>query len=84
MGPFLTALGNAAQGTWQFIGGGIEIIAAGAGSAGTTIVSASSKLGAGANRLRLEPFGSARSACHGPQRPLHAGLCPFRAARDHD
>ena len=47
MGPFLTALGNAAQGTWQFIGGGIEIIAAGAGSAGTTIVSASSKLGAG-------------------------------------
>ena len=48
MGAFLTAVGNAAETSWQFIGGGVQILADGAGAAGTAAVNASTGLWAGA------------------------------------
>jgi len=47
MEAFLTSIGDAASTSWQFIGGGVQIVAEGLGAAGTTLVGASSKLGAG-------------------------------------
>ena len=48
MEAFLQACGAAANSSWQFIGGGIQILADGAGATGTAVVNASTGLWAGA------------------------------------
>ena len=47
MGTFLQALGTAAESSWQFIGGGIQILAEGSGTVGTAVVNASTGLTTG-------------------------------------
>ena len=44
---FLQACGTAAETSWQFIGGGIAILADGAGQAGTALVNVSTQLTTG-------------------------------------
>jgi len=48
MGALLASLSTAAQSSWQFIGGGVQILADGAGATGTAVVNASTGLWAGA------------------------------------
>ena len=45
---FLQAIGTAAESSWQFIGGGVQILAEGAGQVGNAVVQASTGLWAGA------------------------------------
>lgn len=47
MGAFLAALGTAAESSWQFIGGGVQILAEGGGYVGNAVVNASTALTAG-------------------------------------
>ena len=47
MGAFLAALGTATESSWQFIGGGVKILAEAGGAVGSAVVSASTGLTAG-------------------------------------
>ena len=44
---FLQACGAAAETSWQFIGGGVQILAEGGGAVGTAVVNASTQLTTG-------------------------------------
>ena len=44
---FLQACGAAAESSWQFVGGGVQILAEGAGQVGNAVVTASTGLTSG-------------------------------------